>query len=273
VRKIQLRHTEWNSEGIYYFSQISVDFSPLQSVHIGPGAHPGFYPIIKGKSLADVKNTFTPPHIFKVKGTATPVQTWTCPEGSRRLRIPDFMTICTWRWQSCQPYTPAAFIPQEILLVLISVKRLSRPQGHSAAGRIMSGEKFRWHHRRLKSRTSGFISSGCRAQIRIWIPSLLHTYPSHLILCHLILMTISVEQYVQTMISCYVPYQLFCTALCIFTQIISSCFYAFRCLFALSSGSFNLTTVPSQHIICLYALVGCLSKIVVFSQTHHFLYH
>jgi hypothetical protein len=28
--------------------------------------------------------------------------------------------------------------PQEIVLVLISVKRLSRPQGHSAAGMIMS---------------------------------------------------------------------------------------------------------------------------------------
>ena len=28
--------------------------------------------------------------------------------------------------------------PQEIFLVLISVKRLSQPQGHSAAGRIMS---------------------------------------------------------------------------------------------------------------------------------------
>ena len=30
-----------------------------------------------------------------------------------------------------------AFTPQEIFQVLISVKRLSRPQGHSAAGRIM----------------------------------------------------------------------------------------------------------------------------------------
>jgi hypothetical protein len=31
--------------------------------------------------------------------------------------------------------------PQEIFLVLISVKRLSRPQGHSATGRIMSMKK------------------------------------------------------------------------------------------------------------------------------------
>jgi hypothetical protein len=40
--------------------------------------------------------------------------------------------------QSFQPYAPAAFTPQEIFLILISVKRLGRPQGHSAAGRIMS---------------------------------------------------------------------------------------------------------------------------------------
>jgi hypothetical protein len=39
--------------------------------------------------------------------------------------------------QSCQPYAPAAFRSQEIFLVLISV-RLSRNQGHSAAGRAMS---------------------------------------------------------------------------------------------------------------------------------------
>ena len=77
VQKIQMRHTGWNSECIYHLSQISADFSLLQSVHIGPGAHPAFCPIIEGKSLADVKNIFTLPHIFKVKGTVTPVQTWT----------------------------------------------------------------------------------------------------------------------------------------------------------------------------------------------------
>jgi hypothetical protein len=44
------------------------------------------------------------------KGTAIPVQTWTGTEGSRRLRLPDFMT------------TPAIFTLQEIFLVLISVR-------------------------------------------------------------------------------------------------------------------------------------------------------
>jgi hypothetical protein len=36
-----------------------------------------------------------------------PLQALTGPEGSRRLRLPDFKTIGTWRWQGCQPYAPA----------------------------------------------------------------------------------------------------------------------------------------------------------------------
>jgi hypothetical protein len=31
--------------------------------------------------------------IYENKGKAMPLQAWTGPEGSRRLRIPDFMTI------------------------------------------------------------------------------------------------------------------------------------------------------------------------------------
>jgi hypothetical protein len=46
-----------------------------------------------------------------------------------------------WRW-GCQPNVPAAFYPPGRFLVLISVKKLSRPQGHSAAGRIRSIEKI-----------------------------------------------------------------------------------------------------------------------------------
>jgi len=32
------------------------------------------------------------------KGKAIPLQTWAGPEASRRLRLPDFKTISTWRW-------------------------------------------------------------------------------------------------------------------------------------------------------------------------------
>ena len=57
-----------------------------------------------------------------VKGWAIPLQAWTGPEGSRSLRLPDLMTIGTWRWWGCQPYAPAAFTPQEMFPVLISVR-------------------------------------------------------------------------------------------------------------------------------------------------------
>ena len=52
---------------------------------------------------------------------AIPVQACTVPESSKSLRFPDFMTVSTRRWQDCQPYAPAAFTPQEISLVLVSV--------------------------------------------------------------------------------------------------------------------------------------------------------
>jgi len=34
----------------------------------------------------------------KSKGKAIPLQAWTGPEGFRRLRLPDFKTVGTWRW-------------------------------------------------------------------------------------------------------------------------------------------------------------------------------
>ena len=33
-----------------------------------------------------------------IKGKALPLQVWTGPEGSRRLKLPDFKTIGTFRW-------------------------------------------------------------------------------------------------------------------------------------------------------------------------------
>jgi len=59
------------------------------------------------------------PHFLVGKGNAIPVEAWAGPAGSRRLRLPNFMTIGTWRWEGCQPYAPAALTPQEILLVFI----------------------------------------------------------------------------------------------------------------------------------------------------------
>jgi hypothetical protein len=56
------------------------------------------------------------------QGKGTPLQAWAGPEASRRLRPPDFKTICRWKWWGCQPYAPAAFTPQKIFLVLIFVR-------------------------------------------------------------------------------------------------------------------------------------------------------
>jgi hypothetical protein len=49
----------------------------------------------------------------KVKEKAIPLQALTGPEGSRRLRLPDFKTIGTWRWRGRQYYAPAAFTPRK----------------------------------------------------------------------------------------------------------------------------------------------------------------
>jgi len=38
--------------------------------------------------------------------TAIPLRACRGPEGSRRSRLPDFETVGTWRWYSCQSFTP-----------------------------------------------------------------------------------------------------------------------------------------------------------------------
>jgi hypothetical protein len=68
------------------------------------------------------RNKIRNPQQFSYRGKVIPLQAWTGPEESRRLRLPDFKTIGTWRWYGCQPYALTAFIPQEIFLVLISVR-------------------------------------------------------------------------------------------------------------------------------------------------------
>ena len=59
---------------------------------------------------------------FVLQQKAIPVQAWTGPEGSRRLRLPDFKTIVTWRWLSLSSLHTSCLYPQKVFLVLISVR-------------------------------------------------------------------------------------------------------------------------------------------------------
>ena len=62
-----------------------------------------------------------------VKCKAISAQAWTSPEGLWNLRLSDFKTIDTWRFQVCEPYAPAAFTTKKIFPVPISVRSWVEP--------------------------------------------------------------------------------------------------------------------------------------------------
>ena len=54
--------------------------------------------------------------VFKGKSARPEV-----PRGFQQVKVPRLCDNGPGWWQGCQPYAPAAFYPQEILLALISV--------------------------------------------------------------------------------------------------------------------------------------------------------
>ena len=76
-------------------------------------------------------------NIDRGKGKAVLLQAWIGPEGSRKLRFPDFMTTVQEGGKivslTHRPHLPPGNPPSTHLC-----SRLSRPQGHSAIGRIIS---------------------------------------------------------------------------------------------------------------------------------------
>ena len=74
--------------------------------------------ILKCESLQNVTR-FLPN--CKGKSKSVPLQAWTGPEVSRKLRFPDFMTK-TQDGGKLSSLRTGRFYPQEILLVLISVR-------------------------------------------------------------------------------------------------------------------------------------------------------
>jgi hypothetical protein len=57
-----------------------------------------------------------------VKGKAIPLQAWTGPEGSRRLRLLDFKTAAHEGGKVVCPMHWPPLLPQEIFLVFISIR-------------------------------------------------------------------------------------------------------------------------------------------------------
>ena len=57
-----------------------------------------------------------------IKGKAVPLQAWSGPEGSRKLRFPDYVTIAQDGGKVVSLTHRPPLYPQEMLLVLISVR-------------------------------------------------------------------------------------------------------------------------------------------------------
>jgi len=61
-------------------------------------------------------------HFIYIKGNAVPLWAWSGPEGSRKLRFPDFMTTAQDGGKVVRLTHRPPLPPQEMLLLLVSVR-------------------------------------------------------------------------------------------------------------------------------------------------------
>jgi hypothetical protein len=90
---------------------------------------------------------------YKGKGKEIPLEALTGPEGSRRLKLPNFKTIGTWMWQGCQPYAPTAFTPSKYSWYSFLLEAESAP-GPQCDRKDYVNEKIMWDDRESNPRPS-----------------------------------------------------------------------------------------------------------------------